>query len=52
MARKVTKRLSKAIDAKSDEVVEFDLADVVGVSSSTVFPSGAAAVQVTGGSRG
>lgn len=45
MAEKVTKRLSKAIDAESNEVVEFDLADGVGGLSSTAVSSGAAAVQ-------
>lgn len=36
MAEKVKKRLSKAIDPKSENLVEFDLSDVEGVSSSSV----------------
>ena len=43
MAEKVTKRLSKAIDPKSEGFVEFGLDDVEGVSSSSVV-RGAAAV--------
>ena len=39
MAEKVKKRLSKAIDPKSDDIVEFELSNVEGVSSSSVVRS-------------
>lgn len=44
MAEKVTKRLSKVIDLKSEDFVEFDLSDVEGISSSSVVRSAIGAV--------
>ncbi len=44
MAEKVTKRLSKAIDPKGEDFVEFDRSDVEGVSSSSVVRGAVGAV--------
>ncbi len=44
MAEKVTKRLSKALDPKSEDFVEFDVADIEGVSSSSVVRGAIGAV--------
>ena len=44
MAEKVTKRLSKAIDPKGEDFVEFDLSEVEDVSSSSVLSGAIGAV--------
>lgn len=45
MTEKATKKLSKAIDPKSEEFVEFDLSDVGGLSSSSTVRAGVTSVE-------